>query len=87
MIRKRLALAFFFAALLSGCGEKTPVQTVEWYKEHDAKRQAMIGNCNDNPGEFTASANCVNALQAQNEKDFALRGTLQLLKTKKEKQS
>jgi hypothetical protein len=78
----RKLLAFFFVAILSGCGEKTPVQTVEWYKEHDAERQAMIGKCQDNPGELAASANCVNAKQAQNEKDLARRGTLRLLKPK-----
>ena len=26
-------------AILAGCGENTPVQTVDWYKEHDAERK------------------------------------------------
>lgn len=68
-----LLLAFM---LLIGCGEKTPVQTVDWYKSHDIERKAMIEKCKANPGELGESANCVNAQQAENAKANARRGWL-----------
>ena len=59
-------LLFFSAVVLVGCGEKTPVQTVDWYKTHDAERLAMIEKCAANPGELAASPNCINAKTAAN---------------------
>ncbi len=29
-------LTLLIAGSLAGCGENTPVQTVEWYKQHDS---------------------------------------------------
>ncbi|MCF3642947.1 EexN family lipoprotein [Rhizobium sp. TRM95111] len=75
---KRIALVIFILAGVAGCGEKTPVQTVEWYKEHDPERAAMVKKCRENPGKLAASANCINAEKAQGEKDLARRGHLQL---------
>lgn len=69
---KKLALS------LVGCGADTPVQTVDGYKPHDAERKEMIARCKSNPGELTASPNCINAQQAQNEKDLSRRGYLKL---------
>ena len=55
------------AAVLAGCGsENTPVQTVDWYKEHEVERVAMISMCKANPGELAASPNCINATTAAN---------------------
>ncbi len=65
---EKLALSLVVAAVLAGCGENTPVQTVDWYKAHDAERKDMIAKCKSNPGELAASPNCINAQQAQNEK-------------------
>ncbi|EHR8682700.1 EexN family lipoprotein [Escherichia coli] len=62
---KKLALSLIVAAVLAGCGENTPVQTVDWYKAHEAERTAMIGKCKANPGELAASPNCINAEQAE----------------------
>lgn len=78
MILRTIFTSIAAAVTLCGCGEKTPTQTVEWYKNNDAERKAMIGKCKDNPGELAASPNCVNAQQAQNEKDLARRGKMQL---------
>ena len=33
---KKLSIALIVAAVLAGCGENTPVQTVDWYKAHEA---------------------------------------------------
>lgn len=38
----------------------------------------MIAKCKANPGELAASPNCINAQQAQNEKDLSRRGFLKL---------
>lgn len=65
-MKKLLILLLVAAAVLVGCGEKTPVQTVDWYKTHDAERLAMIEKCTANPGELAASPNCVNAKTAAN---------------------
>ena len=75
---KKLSSVLVVAAALAGCGENTPVQTVDWYKAHDTERKAMIAKCKANPGELAASPNCINAQQAQNEKDLSRRGFLKL---------
>ena len=61
-------------AILAGCGENTPVQTVDWYKEHEAERTAMIAKCKANPGELDASPNCINAVTAANHLTVEKRG-------------
>lgn len=61
---------------LAGCGENTPVQTVDWYKLHDSERKATVAKCKTSPGELAASPNCINAQQADNEKANARRGWL-----------
>ena len=65
-MKKLSTLLIVAAAVLVGCGEKTPVQTVDWYKTHDAERLAMIEKCTANPGELAASPNCINAKTAAN---------------------
>lgn len=67
-------LLFFSAVVLVGCGEKTPVQTVDWYKTHDVERLAMIEKCAANPGELAASPNCINAKTAANHLTVDKRG-------------
>ena len=63
---KKLSIALVVATVLAGCGENTPVQTVDWYKAHEAERTAMIAKCKANPGELAASPNCINAKTAAN---------------------
>ena len=71
---KKLSFVLIVAAILAGCGEKTPVQTVDWYKTHDAERLAMIKECSANPGELAASPNCINAKTAANHLTVDKRG-------------
>lgn len=71
---KKLALSLIVAAVLAGCGENTPVQTADWYKAHDKERREMLAKCKANPGEFTASPNCVNARSAQSQIDLSSSG-------------
>lgn len=73
---KKLSIILVVAAVLAGCGENTPVQTVDWYKAHDAERKEMLAKCKNNLGEHAASPNCLNAQQADNEKANARRGWL-----------
>ncbi|MCO8590377.1 EexN family lipoprotein [Burkholderia multivorans] len=75
---KKPALSLVILAFLAGCGESTPVQTVDWYKTHDTQRKDMIAKCKSSPGELAASPNCINAQQAQNEKELSRRGYLKL---------
>lgn len=51
---------------LTGCTQEAldPVQTVEWYKSHEAERTAMVTKCHNNPGQLASTPNCVNAQQA-----------------------
>lgn len=71
---KKLSIVLIVAAILAGCGDKTPVQTVDWYKTHDAERIAMIKECSGNPGELAASPNCINAKTATNHLTVDKRG-------------
>ena len=71
---KKLFTALIVAAALAGCGENTPVQTVDWYKAHEAERTAMIAKCKANPGELDASPNCINAVTAANHLTVEKRG-------------
>lgn len=73
-MKKLSSLLFFSAVVLVGCGEKTPVQTVDWYKAHNAERLAMIEKCAANPGELAASPNCINAKTAANHLTVDKRG-------------
>ena len=73
-MKKIIFLLFFSAVVLVGCGEKTPVQTVDWYKTHEAERIAMIKECSANPGELAASPNCINAKTAANHLTVDKRG-------------
>ena len=49
-----------------GCTKESlePVQTVEWYKAHEAERIAMATKCHNNPGQLEKTPNCINAQQA-----------------------
>ncbi len=65
-MKKLSALLFLAAVTLVGCGDKDPVQTVDWYKENTPERLAMLEKCKANPGELATSANCINATTAAN---------------------
>ena len=49
-----------------GCTQEAldPVQTVAWYKAHEAERIAMATKCHNNPGQLAKTPNCINAQQA-----------------------
>jgi hypothetical protein len=49
-----------------GCTQEAldPVQTVAWYKTHEAERIAMATKCHNNPGQLDKTPNCINAQQA-----------------------
>lgn len=51
---------------LTGCTKEAlePVNTVEWYKAHEAEREAMLKKCLANPGQLAETPNCVNAKEA-----------------------
>jgi len=63
---KKVSFVLAVAVILAACGESTPVQTVDWYKNHDAERKGMILKCEENPGELAKTPNCINAKTAAN---------------------
>ncbi|MDR2688317.1 MAG: EexN family lipoprotein [Azoarcus sp.] len=62
---KRLILVMTTVILFTGCEQE--VQTVEWYKEHDAERLAVVRECKENPDKLNKTPNCVNAKRANTE--------------------
>lgn len=50
------------------------VQTVDWYKAHDAERHSMLAKCRNNPGQIGATPNCINASRADASSVWAARG-------------
>ncbi len=72
-----MMLAAVAALALAGCKEDKPqevVQTVEWFKEHKAEREAQLAKCKSNPGELAATPNCVNASRADSSSTWSARG-------------
>ena len=63
-----LTCAVFVSGMipLTGCTKEAlePVNTVEWYKAHEAEREAMLKKCFANPGQLAETPNCVNAKEA-----------------------
>ncbi|MDR2165135.1 MAG: EexN family lipoprotein [Zoogloeaceae bacterium] len=60
---------FLFAvialATLTACERE--VQSVEWYREHDTERMAVILECKENADKLNKTPNCINAKQANRE--------------------
>ncbi|MFU2883526.1 EexN family lipoprotein [Pseudomonas aeruginosa] len=73
-----MILAAVAALALAGCKEdekpQEVVQTVEWFKEHSAEREAQLAKCKSNPGELAATPNCVNASRADSSSTWSKRG-------------
>jgi len=67
-VSTRLTCAVLLSGMitLTGCTKEAlePVNTVEWYKAHEAEREAMLKKCLDNPGQLAETPNCVNAKEA-----------------------
>jgi hypothetical protein len=53
-----------------------PTHTVEWYLAHPAERADRLQQCRRNPGELSATPNCINAQRATTRTDAGKRGTL-----------
>lgn len=64
---------------LAGCKEDAPVapqevvQTVDWFKEHKAEREAQLAKCKANPGQLATTPNCMNADRAAQSSVWARR--------------
>jgi hypothetical protein len=61
-----IACLFFFSA----CSKEETIatgetQTVEWFKEHNEERVAVLEECRNNPGEMKNLPNCQNAETAE----------------------
>ena len=72
-MKKLSALLFLAAIALAGCKEDQPVevvQTVDWYKAHDAERIEMVKKCKNSPGEIAGTTNCINAKSAHDQTIF-----------------
>lgn len=62
---KRIAFAAFVAlvGITLGACSKEP-KTVEYYKQHEAERRAVLDKYKDNPGKFRDDPDAINALEA-----------------------
>lgn len=82
----KLLVAGVLLAGLVGCkddgtGAGAPavqVQTVDWYKAHQAERAAVLTKCNNNPGQLATTPNCVNASRAESSATWDKRGGIKL---------
>jgi len=59
-----LGSGLLVSALLTSCG-KPNVQSVEWYKQHEAERNAMLTKCRADSDLVRKDENCRNAADAQ----------------------
>ncbi|MGH8073122.1 MAG: EexN family lipoprotein [Lysobacter sp.] len=57
--------------VLSGCVGEEP-KSVQWFKDHEAERKAVIDDCNRNA--VPESVECLNAQEAQDDLSLARRG-------------
>ncbi|MET3625177.1 EexN family lipoprotein [Burkholderia ambifaria] len=56
-------MCFVVVLILSACGKQH--QTVSWYIEHDAEREARIRECdNDSAQYLSKGSDCINAKDA-----------------------
>ena len=79
---KNISIALLVLVMaLTGCKEDPPaetVQSVDWYKAHDAERIETVNRCKTNPGELAGTPNCINAKSAHDQiifgsKNFAVK--------------
>lgn len=63
---KRIAFAVFvaFVGISLGACSKEP-KTVEYYKQHEAERKAVLERFKDNPGKLRDDPDAINALEAE----------------------
>lgn len=72
---RNLATVILASFALAGCFDEStsttsePTRSVEWFKAHEAERDATLQRCWNNPGELSDTPNCVNAEQASREDD------------------
>lgn len=59
------------AMVLSGCVGEEP-RSVQWFKDHDPERKAVIEDCNRNA--VPDSVECLNAQKAKDDLSLARRG-------------
>jgi predicted Fe-S protein YdhL (DUF1289 family) len=65
MKKRNLITPLLLLLILGGCGRE--VQSVEWYKEHDAERMEVILECKSDPDRLNKTENCINAKKANRE--------------------
>lgn len=62
------------SAGLAGCKPSEPTRSVEWFKQHRNEMGATIAACNNNPGELSATPNCINAVKAREDLTWNAKG-------------
>ena len=77
MMQNKIAPAAFLLFVVTACTPNSdPTQTVEWFLAHPTERADRLQQCRSNPGELSATPNCINAERATTRADAGKRGTL-----------
>jgi len=66
-MKEFVVLSLIASGIMVSCAKNEPVQTVQWYKDHEKERLEVIEKCKNNPGELATTPNCVNANTAKQE--------------------
>lgn len=66
---KNILLISVIALALAGCNDEE-VHDVQYYVDNTEARIAKLAECDNNPGEKAADANCVNASRAETQAMF-----------------
>lgn len=61
---KKIIAVLIFMPCLAIAGPRD-VKKVDWYKQHEIERKAVIEACDQNPGELRSDPNCINAKSAR----------------------
>ena len=66
---KKLIFIQLIAFALAGCNEDK-VNDVQYYLDNSEARIAKLAECDNNPGQKAADANCINASRAETKAMF-----------------
>lgn len=73
-MKKTILLSVLFFMPYLAIADTPEVKKVDWYKQHETERKAVIEECDQNPGELRNNPNCINAKAARESLTWSSRG-------------